>query len=48
MNLTYSQPEFIKAAEAVKSLNNKPSNDELLQLYAHFKQSIVGDNETRK
>ncbi|KND00685.1 hypothetical protein SpCBS45565_g06039 [Spizellomyces sp. 'palustris'] len=41
-------PEFIQAAEDVKNLSYKPSNDELLRLYALFKQSIVGDNETTK
>ncbi|KAJ3412159.1 Acyl-CoA-binding domain-containing protein 2 [Chytridiales sp. JEL 0842] len=40
--------DFIAAAEAVKSLTYKPNNEELLQLYALFKQSIVGDNETPK
>ncbi|KAI9203667.1 acyl-CoA-binding protein [Polychytrium aggregatum] len=38
--------EFIKAAEDVKNLPNKPSNVELLALYAHFKQGINGDNTT--
>ncbi|KAI8912418.1 acyl CoA binding protein-domain-containing protein [Gorgonomyces haynaldii] len=38
--------EFIKAAEDVKNLPSKPSNDQLLELYGLFKQSIVGDNET--
>lgn len=39
-------PEFIQAAEDVKSLAQKPSNDILLELYALFKQSIVGDINT--
>ena len=39
--------DFIKAASDVKNLSSKPSNDELLELYALFKQSIFGDNETR-
>ncbi|KAI8920787.1 hypothetical protein PhCBS80983_g00442 [Powellomyces hirtus] len=40
--------EFIQAAADVKNLVYKPTNDELLQLYSLFKQSIVGDNETTK
>ncbi|OMJ24634.1 Acyl-CoA-binding protein-like protein [Smittium culicis] len=35
---------FIKASVDVKSLTTKPSNDVLLELYALFKQGIVGDN----
>ncbi|KAJ3080125.1 Acyl-CoA-binding domain-containing protein 1 [Quaeritorhiza haematococci] len=40
--------DFVKAAADAKSLTYKPTNDELLQLYAHFKQGIVGDNTTSK
>ncbi|KAI9017429.1 acyl-CoA-binding protein [Gaertneriomyces semiglobifer] len=40
--------DFVKAAEDVKNLTYKPSNDELLKLYAFFKQSIVGDNTTTR
>ncbi|KAI8922672.1 acyl-CoA-binding protein [Entophlyctis helioformis] len=40
--------EFVQAANDVKSLTYKPNNDELLQLYALFKQSIVGDNTTER
>ncbi|KAI9094406.1 acyl-CoA-binding protein [Phlyctochytrium arcticum] len=40
--------DFVSAAADVKNLTYKPSNDELLQLYALFKQSIVGDNTTPK
>ncbi|EGF82364.1 hypothetical protein BATDEDRAFT_86602 [Batrachochytrium dendrobatidis JAM81] len=36
--------DFIKAAADVKNLATKPNNEELLQLYALFKQSISGDN----
>ncbi len=39
---------FAQAAADVKNLTSKPSNDDLLQLYALFKQSIVGDNETAR
>ncbi|KAJ3159733.1 hypothetical protein HDU86_001383 [Geranomyces michiganensis] len=40
--------EFIQAAADAKKLSYNPSNDELLQLYSLFKQSIVGDNDTEK
>ena len=32
----------------MKQLKSSPSNDELLALYALFKQATVGDNETAK
>lgn len=35
--------DFDKAALDVKSLTKRPSNDELLQLYAYFKQATEGD-----
>ena len=35
--------EFLNAAERVKVLENKPSDDVLLQLYGLYKQSTVGD-----
>lgn len=34
---------FNEAAEAVKTLSSRPSNETLLQLYALFKQSTEGD-----
>ena len=34
---------FNKAVEEVKQLKSKPSNDELLNLYANYKQGTVGD-----
>ncbi|KAJ3215166.1 hypothetical protein HDU67_000734 [Dinochytrium kinnereticum] len=37
---------FVQAAADVKTLTYKPSNEELLELYALFKQGIVGDNTT--
>ncbi|KAI8826852.1 acyl-CoA-binding protein [Fimicolochytrium jonesii] len=40
--------DFVQAAADVKNLTYKPSNDELLELYGLFKQSIVGDNDTSK
>ncbi|CAF0799633.1 unnamed protein product [Rotaria sp. Silwood1] len=43
-----SQAEFDKAAEEVKNLSKKPSDDELLKIYGLFKQATVGDNTTAK
>jgi len=43
-----SQAEFDKAAEEVKNLSKKPSDEELLKLYGLFKQATVGDNNTDK
>ncbi|CAG8533191.1 5390_t:CDS:2, partial [Ambispora gerdemannii] len=40
--------EFIKAAEEAKVLKKKPNNDEMLELYGLYKQSILGDNDTKK
>ncbi|CAD5207081.1 unnamed protein product [Bursaphelenchus okinawaensis] len=37
---------YDEAVEKVKSLKTSPSNDELLQIYALFKQATVGDNNT--
>lgn len=38
-----SEQEFQDASERVKRLSSRPSNDELLSLYALFKQASVGD-----
>jgi diazepam-binding inhibitor (GABA receptor modulator, acyl-CoA-binding protein) len=35
--------EFEQAQEDVKTLTKRPSNDDLLFLYAHYKQGSVGD-----
>lgn len=35
-------------AEEVTNLPTRPNNDELLQLYSHYKQATVGDNTTEK
>ncbi|CAF3648910.1 unnamed protein product [Rotaria sp. Silwood1] len=43
-----SQAEFDKAAEDVKVLNKKLSNDDLLKLYGLYKQATIGDNNTNK
>ena len=37
--------EFSRAAEEVHQLPERPSNEELLQLYALFKQASEGDIE---
>ena len=38
-----SEQDFQDAAERVKKLTRRPSNDELLRLYALFKQATDGD-----
>jgi len=35
--------DFERAAEEVKSLPKRPSNDELLKLYGLYKQATAGD-----
>ncbi len=37
-----------EAAERLKSLTERPSNDEFLNLYGLYKQATVGDNRTSK
>ncbi|EFA10396.1 putative acyl-CoA-binding protein [Tribolium castaneum] len=37
---------FKKAADDVQKLKSKPSNDDLLEIYALFKQGSVGDCNT--
>ncbi|CAB51338.1 putative acyl-CoA-binding protein [Schizosaccharomyces pombe] len=39
---------FEQAAADVKELKETPNSDELLKLYALFKQATVGDNNTEK
>ncbi|GMT28775.1 hypothetical protein PFISCL1PPCAC_20072, partial [Pristionchus fissidentatus] len=39
---------FEAAAEKVKNLVSSPTNDELLELYALYKQGTMGDNTTPK
>lgn len=36
--------EFQKAAEDAKNLKSRPTDQDLLELYALFKQATVGDN----
>ncbi|KAH0956167.1 hypothetical protein HN011_002247 [Eciton burchellii] len=40
--------QFETAAEAVKELTKRPNDEELLELYALYKQAIFGDNNTSK
>ncbi|XKL60518.1 hypothetical protein PGB90_007575 [Kerria lacca] len=39
---------FDKAVEDVKNLKQSPKDDELLEIYALFKQATVGDVNTAK
>lgn len=38
-----NSPEFLKAAEDIKSLTVRPTDEELLNLYGYYKQATVGD-----
>lgn len=40
--------EFEAAAAKLKTLTESPSNENLLELYALFKQATVGDNNTAR
>lgn len=40
------QAEFDKAAEEVKKLKSQPTDQEMLDIYSHFKQATVGDTNT--
>ncbi len=42
------QEQFADAQVRVKTLTNRPSNEDLLQLYALYKQATDGDNDTKK
>uniref|UniRef100_A0A182XYV2 ACB domain-containing protein n=2 Tax=Anopheles stephensi TaxID=30069 RepID=A0A182XYV2_ANOST len=42
------EQKFNESAERVKSFTKRPSDSELLELYALFKQATVGDNDTEK
>lgn len=46
-NSLYLQ-SFDEAVDKVKNLNQTPSDSNLLELYAYFKQSTVGDVNTGK
>lgn len=38
------EKQFEKAAADVKNLKSRPTDEELLELYALYKQATVGDN----
>ena len=40
--------DFAKAAEDVKTLKEKPSNETLLQLYSLYKQGSAGDVQGKR
>lgn len=40
--------EFVKAAEDVKNLKAKPTDNEMLELYGLYKQATVGDVNTAR
>lgn len=42
------QEQFDKAAEDVKNLKETPKDDQLLELYALYKQATVGDVNTAR
>jgi len=46
--MTDKYSNFIDAAERVKSLKVKPSNDDLMQLYGLYKQATIGDINIQK
>ena len=39
---------FERAQADVKTLTKRPSNDDMLFLYAHFKQATEGDNNGKR
>ncbi|OWK60434.1 Acyl-CoA-binding protein [Lonchura striata] len=41
-----SEAAFQKAAEEVKQLKSQPTDQEMLQVYSHYKQATVGDVNT--
>lgn len=43
-----SQEAFDKAAATVKNLAAKPSDEEMLNVYKHFKQATIGDVNTTR
>ncbi|XP_068214971.1 acyl-CoA-binding protein-like [Palaemon carinicauda] len=42
------EERFNEAAEKVKNLTKKPNDEELLEIYALFKQGTVGDCNTER
>jgi len=46
--MAVTDQEFQEAADSVNKLKTRPTDDELLQLYALFKQATVGDVNTAR
>ncbi|KAI5694761.1 hypothetical protein M8J75_004833 [Diaphorina citri] len=46
--MTSIDEDFKKAVEDVKTLTKRPTDEELLEIYALFKQATEGDNTTAK
>ena len=46
MNKEEINSAFEMACKLVKTLNKKPDNNDLLELYGYFKQATVGDCKT--
>lgn len=44
----FLKQKFNAAAEKAKTFTKRPTDEELLELYALFKQATVGDNNTSK
>ncbi|CUR47140.1 Acyl-CoA-binding protein [Alloalcanivorax xenomutans] len=42
------EEQFEQARKDVQTLSRKPGNDDLLYLYAHFKQGSVGDVTSKR
>lgn len=42
------ETKFEQAQQDVKTLTQRPSNDDLLSLYAHFKQATEGDVQGKR
>lgn len=42
------QAEFEQAQQDLETLTSRPSNEDLLALYAHYKQATVGDVEGKR
>ncbi|XP_072903667.1 acyl-CoA-binding protein [Hemitrygon akajei] len=43
-----AQADFEKAAEEVKNLKTKPSDEDMLLIYSLYKQATVGDVNTER
>lgn len=43
-----NSPEFLKAAADIKTLEVRPTNEELLELYGYYKQATEGDCSTAR